>query len=537
MPFHLLTIPPPLPHRLNNPLGYEPHPLCVEAAKLVRADIAAHPSWAQEVANGKMFGVLLVETADHQTGYLAAYSGQILGRSDWEGYVPPVFNYLSPDGYFKTHEAEITRINRQLSALESAPHRLDALAALSQAQQEADIAIQTHTRKMAEAKLRRDEQRRLHPQSLDTEALLNESRFLKAELRRLKQQHLQHISQAQAALETIDNELEALKQRRKSLSDALQSWLFKHFELSNGNGERRDLLAIFEQFEGKAPPSGAGECCAPKLLHYAFTHKMRPLSIAEFWCGASPKGEIRHDGYFYPACRSKCKPLLAYMLQGIDVAPSTLETTSTHTLTVLYEDESIAVVDKPSGMPSVEGFHGVDSVERLMRRRYPSTAGPLMVHRLDMPTSGLMVIAKTKQVHAALQQQFEQRRVQKQYIALLDGVLSTQSLKGSIAIPLRADVEDRPRQLADYRNGKPALTRYEVVDQLSNRTRIALYPQTGRTHQLRVHCAHPDGLGVPIVGDNLYGKQADRLYLHASRLTFEHPVSGEAVSFSSPPPF
>ena len=537
MCFHPLFIPPPLPQKLNNPFHYEPHPLCVKAAELVRDDIAARPSWAQEVENGKMFGVLLVETAEHQTGYLAAYSGQLLGRSDWTGYVPPVFNYLSPDGYFKVHEAEIIQINHRITALEKAPHRLDAIKALQQAQQQAEFAIQTHTFKMAKAKLRRDEQRRLHPQTLDAEALLNESRFLKAELRRIKQQHLQRISQAQAALKTIDDELETLKQQRKSLSDALQSWLFAHFELSNGNGERRNLLAIFEQFEGKMPPSGAGECCAPKLLHYAFTHRMRPLSIAEFWCGTSPKGEIRHDGYFYPACRSKCKPVLAYMLQGIEVASNTLQTVSGDALTVLYEDESIAVVNKPFGMPSVKGFHGVESVELLMRRRYPSADSPLIVHRLDMPTSGLMVIAKTKQAHTRLQQQFEQRRVQKQYIALLDGVLRSRPLRGNIAIPMRPDVEDRPRQLADYANGKPALTRYEVVEQLLHRTRVALYPQTGRTHQLRVHCAHPDGLGTPIAGDNLYGQKADRLYLHASLLTFEHPVSGEAVSFSSPPPF
>lgn len=327
----------------------------------------------------------------------------------------------------------------------------------------------------------------------------------------------------------------------KQMSQELQLWLFHQYRMLNAKGETKDLVDIWQDYHCSPrirnryplPPGGTGDCCAPKLLQYAFSHGLRPVCMAEFWWGESPKSEIRHHGQFYPACRGKCKPILTWMLQGLDVDPNPEETGASHlTIEVIYQDTTLAVVNKPSGLLSVPGRMEDYSVATIAKERWP---GSLPVHRLDMGTSGLMVIAKTKEAYVSLQEQFVKRTVKKRYIALVEGIVKEP--KGRITLPLIFDPMNRPRQMVDYQRGKSAVTEYEVLDARDGRTLLALYPHTGRTHQLRMHCAHPDGLGCPIVGDELYGHKAERLCLHCDQIEIAHPVTGERMSFNLPNPF
>jgi len=322
-----------------------------------------------------------------------------------------------------------------------------------------------------------------------------------------------------------------LRIERKTRSIALQRWLFAQYHLLNAQGESTELITLFD---GATPPSGTGDCCAPKLLQYAFSQHLRPLCMAEFWMGTSPKEEIRQEGNFYPACSSKCKPLLRYMLQGLDVEPNPLLNIITDKLEIIYEDGSIVVVNKPSGMLAVPGKDPRPSVQEEIKERYPKAEGPLIVHRLDMDTSGLMVLALTNEAYHHLQNQFLHHEVQKRYIALLDGVLEV-GKKGRIDLPICPDISDRPRQMVNYEYGKRAITEYEIVRCKNGKTLIHLWPHTGRTHQLRVHMAHPLGLNAPIVGDRLYGTPTTRLMLHAAELSFTHPFTGEHLTFSMVP--
>ena len=327
----------------------------------------------------------------------------------------------------------------------------------------------------------------------------------------------------------------------KQMSQELQLWLFHQYRMLNAKGETKDLVDIWQDYHCSPrirnryplPPGGTGDCCAPKLLQYAFSHGLRPVCMAEFWWGESPKSEIRHHGQFYPAFRGKCKPILTWMLQGLDVDPNPEETGASHlTIEVIYQDTTLAVINKPSGLLSVPGRTEDYSVATIAMERWP---GSLPVHRLDMGTSGLMVIAKTKEAYVSLQEQFVKRTVKKRYIALVEGIVKEP--KGRITLPLIFDPMNRPRQMVDYQRGKSAVTEYEVLDARDGRTLLALYPHTGRTHQLRMHCAHPDGLGSPIVGDELYGHKAERLCLHCDQIEFAHPVTGERMSFNLPNPF
>ena len=361
---------------------------------------------------------------------------------------------------------------------------------------------------------------------VDWEQLIRESKFQKAELKRQKQYWKDHLASLQAEVEVFETEIERLKAERKTRSAALQQWLFKQFRMLNARGEERDLCNLFKDTVQKTPPAGAGECAAPKLLQYAYRNGWQPLAMAEFWWGDSPKNDIRRHGYYYPACKGKCGPILKHMLQGLHVEKNPLETDMHRgtELEIMYEDEWLSVVNKPAGMLSVPGKSDIDSVYGRVRRMYPEATGPMIVHRLDMATSGLILIAKTKEVHQNLQAQFKNRTVCKRYVAWLDGIVEKK--EGHIELPLRPDPEDRPRQVVDAVHGKPAVTDYTVLHYDSGRTFISFIPKTGRTHQLRVHSAHPLGLNAPIVGDELYGRKADRLYLHAEYLGFIHPVSG-----------
>ena len=326
----------------------------------------------------------------------------------------------------------------------------------------------------------------------------------------------------------------------KELSLSLQLWLFQQYRLLNGRGETNDLVEIWQDYHSAPrirsrfplPPGGTGDCCAPKLLQYAYLHHLTPVCMAEFWWGESPKSLIRHHGQFYPACRGKCKPVLTWMLQGLDVDPHTDAADAVYPEpAIIYEDEAMAVLSKPAGMLSVPGKTDDDSVAAWAQRRWP---GAMLVHRLDMLTSGILLAAKTMEVYQQLQQQFTDRTVKKKYLAIVEG--SPAKEHGIIDLPLASDPMNRPLQVVDLENGKRAITEYRVL-QAGQHSLLALWPHTGRTHQLRMHCAHPEGLGCPIVGDELYGRKADRLYLQAQAISFVHPTTGKRMHFELPYPF
>ena len=335
----------------------------------------------------------------------------------------------------------------------------------------------------------------------------------------------------------------------KQMSQNLQEWLFHQYQLLNARGEVRDLVDIWQDYYDRPklrqkyplPPGGTGDCCAPKLLQYAYQHGLKPVCMAEFWWGESTKTELRQHLNYYPACRGKCKPILTWMLQGLEVGPDPeLSGFQKMEIPVVFEDEWLLVVDKPSGMLSVPGRIEQYSVETVMQERYP---GSKVAHRLDMGTSGLLIVAKTPEAHRALQEQFIKHQVKKKYLARLegrwmmddgrwmmdDGRWKMEGGKGRIELPMRPDPMNRPRQVVDMEHGKRAVTDYEFISP----NLVALYPQTGRTHQLRIHCAHPDGLGRPIVGDELYGTKGERLMLHAAEIWFRHPITGEPMHIES----
>ena len=449
------------PERFTYPFCYEPHPLCQLAAKEVQAYIASHAEIKEDADHGKMFGVLVVENQNNQSiqnnqsnlNFLAAYSGLLAGRNDWEYFVPPVYDAQQPDGHFKTTEREISRISRETSSTSNSSST-------------------------------------------------------------------------------------------RGMSQDLQLWLFHQYQLLNARGETKDLVDIWQNYYDRPklrekfplPPGGTGDCCAPKLLQYAYQHHLHPVCMAEFWWGQSTKEELRQHLNYYPACRGKCKPILTWMMEGldVDVNPETLGFPHLEVKTI-YEDDALLVVDKPSGLLSTPGRVEEYSVETIMRQRYPDS---FIAHRLDMWTSGLLIVAKSLEVYRSLQEQFVKHQVKKRYIAVLENLeildhLDVLEKKGTISLPLRPDPMNRPRQIVDHEHGKRAVTDYEF----QNENIVALYPQTGRTHQLRIHCAHPEGLGRPIKGDELYGTKADRLYLHAEQIWFRHPITGEDMHFISPSPF
>ena len=522
-----------LPSHFTCPFCYEPHPLALMAVERVQRYVASRDDWADEMGAGKMLGVLVARDELGRLGFLAAFSGNLAGSVRHDFFVPPVYDLLDPEGEFKRGEAQITAINHEVTRLEQSPD-LDALLQREGAARQlmAD-EVANFKSLMARHKRQRDQRRQAGPlTAAEGEALLNESRYEKAELRRIRHRH-------EAVLQAIGEEKEAfhhritqLKNRRKAMSEALQERIFRLFVVSNARGERRDLVEVFKPL-GTLPPAGAGECCAPRLLNYAYSQGLQPVCMAEFWWGASPVGEVRHHGHFYPACRSKCKPILDFMLQGLDVEENPLgQPLEAALLDEVYDDQWLTVLNKPSGMLTVPGKLLEDSLLTRYREAHPEAQGPMVVHRLDQETSGLVVFAKDKVTHKALQQQFERHTIVKRYIALLDGLVPDD--EGVIDLPLRPDVDDRPRQRVDDEHGKPAVTRYRVLERAGGMTRVALEPLTGRTHQLRVHASHPRGLNCPIVGDRLYGKASTRLMLHAQSLTFCHPASGRVMTVECP---
>ncbi len=541
-----------LPEKFTYPFHYTPHPLCVLAAEEVKEYIASRKEWQEELASGKMFGVLIVQTdngitnnEENQIGYLAAFSGNLDGKNLHPYFVPPVYDLLQPEGFFKIEEEQISAINIRIRELENSSSYLDSKEKWKIETEQAKAVLNQAKAELKMAKEAREIRRQSSPELSGEEqaSLIRESQYQKAEYKRLEKKWKKRLEELEMEVRHFDIEIERLKTERKERSAALQRKLFEQFRMLNAQGEVKDLYTIFEQTVQKVPPAGAGECALPKLLQYAYLHQLKPLAMAEFWWGDSPKNEIRHHGYYYPSCKGKCEPILQHMLQGLEVDENPLlnPVHEEEELEIVFEDEWLLVVNKPAGMLSVPGkAEDRDSVYHRLKKKYPEATGPMIVHRLDMATSGLLLVAKTKEVHQDLQAQFANRSIKKRYVAVLDGIVLSERT-GRIELPLCLNPLDRPRQIVSKEYGKEAITEYKIISESekiideSERsineprkyTRIVFYPLTGRTHQLRVHAAHPEGLGCPILGDELYGKKADRLYLHAEYIEFRHPIYGD----------
>lgn len=526
-----------LPETFTNPFHYTPHPLCLLATKEVQAYLETRNDWREELEKGKMFGVLVVRKPTEEIGFLAAFSGNLAHSNNHDYFVPPVYDLLQPDGFFKIEEEQITAINHELEAMQHNPAYLSWKEELQQQQTAASQALQAAKTFLKTEKERRARLRKTGLTADEDAQLIQESQFQKAEYKRLERKWKAELTQLETRILEYEKQIQQRKQERKKQSAALQLRLFAQFNLLNARGETKDLCEIFAPTAQQVPPAGAGECAAPKLLQYAYLNQLRPIAMAEFWWGNSPKTEIRRHGYFYPACKGKCEPILKHMLIGLPVTFQSVQTSvaSDISLEILYEDNDLLVVNKPAGMLSVPGKEANFSVYDWARKQYPEASGPLIVHRLDMATSGLLLIAKKKEVHQHLQAQFKNRTIRKRYIARLDGIVGSD--KGSISLPLCPDPLDRPRQIVHETLGKPAITTYEVLQRSAHQTWVAFYPHTGRTHQLRVHAAHPDGLNAPIEGDTLYGRESDRLYLHAELLEFDHPTTGKRIHIEKPADF
>ena len=471
-----------LPERFTYPFNYTPHPLCVLAAEEVKAYISTQKEWQEELAPGKMFGVLIVQPQEEEPspiGYLAAFSGNLAGKNLHPYFVPPVYDLLQPQGFFKIEEEQISAINARISELEVNPHYLHLKEKLNAETEQANLELTQAKEKLKAAKEERELRRNSSPALSEEEQaiLIRESQYQKAEFKRLERGWKERIKTLEKEIATFETETDKLKTERKKRSAALQQKLFEQFRMLNARGEIKDLCTIFEQTVHKTPPAGAGECALPKLLQYAYLHQLKPLAMAEFWWGNSPKTEVRHHGYYYPSCKGKCEPILQHMLQGlkVDKNPLSANAHKKEELEIVFEDEWLVVVNKPSGMLSVPGKEEeADSVYHRVKARYPEATGPMIVHRLDMATSGLLLVAKTKEVHQHLQEQFMNRSIKKRYVALLDR--SEQNglpeETGTINLPLCLNPLDRPRQMVSEEYGKPAVTEYRILNYSDKYIRI-----------------------------------------------------------------
>ncbi|WP_194850643.1 RluA family pseudouridine synthase [Nonlabens antarcticus] len=531
------------PSQFNFPFYYQPHELARIAAQELQEYLALQTEWfsiegLQEA--GKMFGVLVVENLNGELDYLAGFSGKLAGETTQPFFVPPVYELERVDQFFKQETHKLDLLTQELQKLETDPLNTELIANYSKAAAENQQKLKFEKKRIQSRKRQRriylKEQKKLLPkvefstfEAEQRQLSLNDSFYLKEYDVYLEQK----IMQLQQKFNLLQDKLNALRSQRKDGSNWLQDWLFDEYNFLNARGETKSVKNIFKSRIPESPPAATGDCAAPKLLQYAFQNNLKPITMAEFWYGKSPKSKVRKHGNFYPACRSKCEPVLEFMLMGMDVEANPLLESPVvdEELEIIYEDEYMLAINKPPEFLSVPGKSINDSVQSRMKKKYPDATGPLIVHRLDMSTSGILLIAKTLEVYHDLQEQFTKRSVHKRYVAILNGNVKEDD--GYIDLPLRVDLDNRPYQLVDYEYGKSARTRFEVVERFDGKTRVHFYPITGRTHQLRVHAAHVDGLNTPIVGDDLYGNREGRLHLHAQQITFVHPISRKRTTLKT----
>ena len=541
-----------LPSKFTFPFYYEPHSLCEIAVNEVQEYLKIQTDFEHNfgldtskkgLPIGKMFGVLVVQNKQNEIGYVAAFSGKLADKSLPEKFVPPVFNMRTEGSFYIKGEAEIDEINSQLGALESNEQYLVLKKSAKKLHKTIADNLENQRKKMKAAKVGRKLSKKnaisilgdLEFKTL-TKKLMQESYNDQFLYKELLEYYDFKSEKSGKELTVIEDKITALKKARKEKSNFLQQTLFSKYAFLNQQKELKNLLDIFDNPAIK-PPAGSGECSAPKLLQFAFSNDLKPIAMAEFWWGISPNSAIRKHKNYYPACQGRCKPILTHMLNGIKMDDNLLleNLAEKQELEIIYEDDVLIVVNKPTEFLSVPGKEINDSVYTRTKEKYPDATGPLIVHRLDMSTSGILLLTKTKEANKILQSQFINRTIKKRYIALLDGNLVENS--GTIQLPLRVDLDDRPKQLVDFEYGKNAETNWEIIKRENGKTRVYFYPITGRTHQLRVHAAHKNGLNTPIVGDDLYGDKTNRLHLHAEFIEFMHPSTNEKMSFSVDPEF
>ena len=541
-----------IPDKFTFPFYYEPNLLAKIAAKELQEYLEKQTEFKHEFgikdstaknALGKMFGVLVVKNTDGDLGYLASFSGKLADESLPNKFVPPIFNMRTQGSFYEQGEKEIEKIGGKIQQLKKDKNYLLNKKLLKKHTEyvKKDLAIQR--KKMRTSKHLRKHQKeearlRLDDKSFEvfTKKLIQESFNDQFFYRELQEYYEDKIKKIKKSLLLFENTIEEHIRNRKKISKTIQNTLFEKYQFLNQQKEQKGLLDIFDNAHAR-PPAGSGDCCAPKLLQYAFQHRLIPVVMAEFWWGISPNSAIRKHKNFYPSCQSRCKPILRHMLEGVQMDENLLlkNLSESVALKIVFEDDDLIIVNKPPEFLSVPGKEIKDSVYTRIKQKYPSVTGPIIVHRLDMSTSGILVLTKTKEANKILQQQFIKRTVKKRYVALLSGKVSEK--KGTITLPLRLDLDDRPRQLVDFKNGKAAKTNWTIISENNTYTRIHFYPVTGRTHQLRVHAAHKDGLNLPIIGDDLYGTKQDRLYLHADFIEFIHPTSKNKINFTVPSDF
>lgn len=536
-----------LPARLNSPFDVgEPDALVRRAIDHVMQQLrdgTIGPELPVSILHGadggKMFGVLVVRSPEGRVGFVKAFSGQLKQRWDVEGWVPPVFDRVARAELEPRGERVVKQLTARYEAFRDAPERAE-LHAAKRTLDEAHAAKRAELKQLHEARRleRHRERDELKREGRDTpEALRALDRRSQADDTELQQTKRSFKTEREAIDELLRRDarrLHALERLRRIVSQVVSWQIYDTYLFVNGRGQQRSLRALFEP---TIPSSGTGDCAAPKLITWALRNGFTPLGLAEFWWGAPPPGGGRVEGSLFPACKDKCGPLLPFLLEGLDVAPSRRfqpGALRSHELEVVHEAPRFIVVNKPEGLLSVPGTDATvtDSVLARMQERFPNA---MLVHRLDVETSGLLLVALDEPTYVTLQAQFIERTVHKRYVAVLDGVLERDS--GDVSLPLRVDLEQRPRQMVDFEHGKPAETHFEVVERANGRTRVHFFPKTGRTHQLRVHSAHAQGLGLPIVGDRLYGRPDRRLLLHAERLEFTHPGTGARVVVEAKAPF
>lgn len=515
-----------LPSEFTNPFDYEPHQLCIEALEHLKDNLPV----SVKMPKGKMYGVLIVKNQQGTIGMLVAYSGNEKEANSALPFVPQVYEITNPNGFFRKAEVELNQINAKIKTLVDSKVLDKIRKQLDDKKKESQRLIDNAKSELKKNKLIRDEKRKQLSNEDELAKLIKQSQREKSEFNKLKKQLKDELNSLEIEEKKFITDIKSLKQERKRKSAAVQKRIFDNYRFLNSLGEQESASSIFGNTKSKVPPAGAGDCSAPKLLQYAYLHQLTPVTMSEFWWGPSPITEIRKHGYFYPACKSKCEPILAFMLKGLSIEKQPAK--ENLKIKIIYEDEAIMVVNKPPGLLSVPGKEQSDSVYTQIKNMYPSIEGPIIIHRLDMSTSGILLLAKSKIIHEHLQKQFLEQTIKKRYVALLDGVISEKN--GEINLPLRVDLNDRPRQMVCYEYGKEAITHWQVIEQRKNQTLIHFHPLTGRTHQLRVHSAHKLGLNTPIVGDPLYGKKSNRLMLHAEHIDFFHPIKKRRLSFTQP---
>ncbi|GAB7258088.1 RluA family pseudouridine synthase [Polaribacter sp. OB-PA-B3] len=534
-----------LPEKFTFPFYYEPHPL----AKIASTELQEYLVNQQDFKHnfglnndtttlpiGKMFGVLVVKDKFDNIGYLAAFSGKLADKSLPNKFVPPVFNMRTKGSFYIKGELEIDAINVKLGTIINSTEFMAAKKSVKKLSKEIedDLAFQRKKMKLLKSErkaVKRNAENSLNKEEFEklTQKLMQESYNNQFFIKELEEYYQDKLSKASSNYLVLKAKISELKKSRKEKSNYLQQTLFSKYAFLNKDKDSKNLLDIFNDPAVK-PPAGSGECSAPKLLQYAFKNDLRPITMAEFWWGISPNSAIRKHKNYYPACQSRCKPILSHMLKGVNMDDNLLldSLSENQELEIIYEDSVLLAVNKPSEFLSVPGKEITDSVYTRIKEKYPEATGPIIVHRLDMSTSGILLLTKTKEANKVLQSQFINRTIKKRYVALLDGVLPKN--KGKIKLPLRVDLDDRPKQLVDFTFGKPAETDWEIISEINNKTKVYFYPITGRTHQLRVHAAHKDGLNTPIVGDDLYGNKENRLHLHAEFIEFNHPETLKRMS-------